>query len=157
MGTIFSPVTWELMTWPPSVARLEHALTEQVYGHELPEQLTQCCAHDPQAHERTPVPPLFFHPVAVIPIFSSFPICGLIVTSSGTTVPPAKELVTGQDADHAVPTGTPIDQAFEAGGTHDGSENLGKWVTSGGERLASLDVFTSARRLGTRVYALVST
>ena len=55
-----------------------------------------------------------------------------------------------------VPTGTPIDQAFQAGGTQDGCEHLGEWVTSRGERLASLDVFTSARRIGTGVYALVS-
>ena len=55
-----------------------------------------------------------------------------------------------------VPVGTPIDHAFQAGGTQDGRENLGKWITSRGERLASLDVFTSARRIGTRVYALVS-
>jgi hypothetical protein len=55
-----------------------------------------------------------------------------------------------------VPAGTPIDKAFEAGGTEDGRENLGKWITSGGERLASLEVFTSARRIGTHVYAVVS-
>jgi hypothetical protein len=38
MGTTFSPVTCELMMWPPSVAPLEHPLTEQVAGHDLPDQ-----------------------------------------------------------------------------------------------------------------------
>ena len=55
-----------------------------------------------------------------------------------------------------VPAGTPIDQAFQGGGTHDGWERLGEWATSRGKRLTSLDVHTSARRIRTGVYALVS-
>ncbi len=55
-----------------------------------------------------------------------------------------------------VPAGTPIAQAFQGGGTQDGSERLDEWVTSRGERLTSLDAHTSARRIGPGVYALVS-
>lgn len=55
-----------------------------------------------------------------------------------------------------VPAGTPIDQAFQTGIAQDEWECLGEWVTSKGERLTSLDVHTSARRIGTRVYAIVS-
>ncbi len=55
-----------------------------------------------------------------------------------------------------VPAGSPIDTAFQLGGTRDGTGNLGHWSTSKGERLAPLDTFTSARRIGSRVYALVS-
>jgi hypothetical protein len=55
-----------------------------------------------------------------------------------------------------VPVGTPIDQAFQTGVAQDESEHLGEWDTSQGKRLTPLDVHTSARRIGNRVYALVS-
>lgn len=55
-----------------------------------------------------------------------------------------------------VPVGTPIDEVFRTGVGRDHAENLGEWNTSGGKRLNSIDVFTSARRLGDRVYALIS-
>ncbi len=55
-----------------------------------------------------------------------------------------------------VPAGTPIDQAFQTGIAQDQSERLGEWVTSTGKRVTPLDAHTSARRIGTRVYALVS-
>ena len=49
-----------------------------------------------------------------------------------------------------VPAGTPIDQAFQTGIAHDGAEHLGQWVTSKGDRLTPLDVYTSARKIGPR-------
>lgn len=55
-----------------------------------------------------------------------------------------------------VPAGTPIDQAFQTGIPHDGSEHLGEWVTSKGGRLTPLDVHTSARKVRGQVYAIVS-
>jgi hypothetical protein len=55
-----------------------------------------------------------------------------------------------------VPAGTPIDEAYQTGIDQGASEQLGKWGTSQGDRLAAIDVYTSARRVGTRVYALLS-
>ena len=55
-----------------------------------------------------------------------------------------------------VPKGTPIDVAFQSGVEQNASEHLGHWGTSQGKRLSAVDVFTSARRLGERAYALVS-
>jgi len=55
-----------------------------------------------------------------------------------------------------VPAGSPIDLAFQSGIDQDEAEHLGDWNTSKGARLTSLDVHTSARRIGKRVYALVS-
>ena len=55
-----------------------------------------------------------------------------------------------------VPVGTPIHQAFQTGMGQDDHEHLGDWDTSQGKRLAPLDVYTSARMIGSRVYAVVS-
>jgi hypothetical protein len=55
-----------------------------------------------------------------------------------------------------VPTGTPIDRAFQSGVTQNRPEHLSEWGTSDGRRLANLDVHTSAKRIGSRVYALMS-
>jgi hypothetical protein len=100
------------------------------------------------------------------------PAAALIAEFRGRTNAPHTDQalrVTLQGASHAagnaglsffpnmrVPAGTPIDHAFQAGGTQDDSENLANWTTSKGASLASLKVFTSARRIGSRVYALVS-
>lgn len=55
-----------------------------------------------------------------------------------------------------VPVGSPIDLTFRTGTGHDANEHLGDWKTSKGDQLAAVDVHTSARRFGNRVYALVS-
>ncbi len=55
-----------------------------------------------------------------------------------------------------VPTGTPIDMAYRTGIAQDETEHLGDWGTSTGEYLTPIDVYTSARRIGKQVYALVS-
>lgn len=55
-----------------------------------------------------------------------------------------------------VPEGSPIDTAFRTGSEQNASESLDEWDTKQGGRLNAIDVFTSARRVGDRAYALVS-
>jgi len=55
-----------------------------------------------------------------------------------------------------VPQGSPIDVTFQGGMDQDGGERLGDWRTSQGKRLTTMEVHTSARRIGKRVYAVVS-
>ncbi len=55
-----------------------------------------------------------------------------------------------------VPTGTPIDITHRTGVPADEAEHLGDWGTSTGENLTPVDVYTSARRLGKLVYAVMS-
>jgi hypothetical protein len=55
-----------------------------------------------------------------------------------------------------VPLGSPMDVVYQTGAEHNECERLGDWNTSDGTHLASLDVHTSARRIGKRVYALIS-
>lgn len=55
-----------------------------------------------------------------------------------------------------VPSGSPIEETFHTGVAQDSTEHLGAWGTSQGKRLARIDVYTSARRIGDRVYALLS-
>lgn len=55
-----------------------------------------------------------------------------------------------------VPTGSPMHEAYRTGSAQEGDEHLGDWRTSKGEELTALDVFTSARRIGSRVYAAVT-
>lgn len=55
-----------------------------------------------------------------------------------------------------VPQGSPIDVAYQTGVEQNEFERLGNWTTSQGKRLTSLDVHTSARRIGKRVYSLIS-
>lgn len=54
------------------------------------------------------------------------------------------------------PQGSPIDVAYQTGVEQNEFERLGNWTTSQGKRLASLNVHTSARRIGNRVYSLIS-
>jgi hypothetical protein len=55
-----------------------------------------------------------------------------------------------------VPLGSPMDVAYQTGVEQNEFERLGNWTTSQGKRLTSLDVHTSARRIGKRVYSLIS-
>lgn len=55
-----------------------------------------------------------------------------------------------------VPTTSPIYRAYQTDLRQSGSELLGAWTTSDGSRLASLDVYTSAERIGEKVYGVVS-
>ena len=55
-----------------------------------------------------------------------------------------------------VPLGTPIELAHRTGTAQDEAERLGDWSTSTGNYLTPVDVYTSARRLGRQVYAVVS-
>lgn len=55
-----------------------------------------------------------------------------------------------------VPLATPIHNAFATTVEQDDVEHLGNWSTSGGTRLAPLQVFTSARLIKDCVYAVVS-
>ena len=55
-----------------------------------------------------------------------------------------------------VPRGSPIDVAYQSGVDQDEFERLGDWSTSQGKRLPSLHVHTSARRVGKRVYSLIT-
>lgn len=55
-----------------------------------------------------------------------------------------------------VPQGSPIDVSYQTGMDQDEFERLGDWSTSQGKRLTRLDVHTSARRIATRVYALIT-
>jgi hypothetical protein len=55
-----------------------------------------------------------------------------------------------------VPLGTPIELAHRTGTAQDEAERLGDWSTSMGDYLTPVDVYTSARRLGRQVYAVVS-
>ena len=55
-----------------------------------------------------------------------------------------------------VPLGSPMDVAYQTCVEQNEFERLGNWNTSGGSRLALLDVHTSARRIGKRVYSLIS-
>lgn len=54
------------------------------------------------------------------------------------------------------PVQSPIHEAFQFNNSREGSEHLGNWDTSSGDCLASIDVFTSAIKIGSRVYAVVS-
>lgn len=55
-----------------------------------------------------------------------------------------------------VPIQSPVYEAFQTGAWKDGNENLEDWTTSTGDRLNAINVYTSARTLGKRVYAVVS-
>jgi hypothetical protein len=55
-----------------------------------------------------------------------------------------------------VPPGSPIELAFRSGMDQSKREHLGNWGTSRGKRLTGIDVYTSARRIGKRVYAVIS-
>ena len=55
-----------------------------------------------------------------------------------------------------VPMYSPMDLAFSTGLLVERPENLGNWSTSTGSRLHPLDVYTSARRIGEKVYSLIS-
>jgi hypothetical protein len=55
-----------------------------------------------------------------------------------------------------VPEGSPIDVAYRTGLDQDEFERLGNWSTSQGKRLSSLNVHTSARRIGKRVYSVIT-
>jgi hypothetical protein len=55
-----------------------------------------------------------------------------------------------------VPQGSSIDVSYQTGLDQDEFERLGDWTTSEGKRLASLHVHTSARRIGKRVYSLIT-
>ena len=55
-----------------------------------------------------------------------------------------------------VPQGSPMDVAYQSGVEQNEYEHLGNWITSKGKRLTSLNVHTSARRIGKRVYSLIS-
>lgn len=55
-----------------------------------------------------------------------------------------------------VPIGSPIDIAFRTGTEQNAHEHLANWSTSQGKRLAAIDVWTSARRVGNQTYALLS-
>lgn len=55
-----------------------------------------------------------------------------------------------------VPSGSPINEAFHTGIDQAGTEHLGEWGTSQGKYLSPIDVYTSARRLRDRVYAVIS-
>jgi hypothetical protein len=54
------------------------------------------------------------------------------------------------------PVGSPIHLVFQTGIDRHDYEHLGDWDTSQGKRLTPLDVYTSARMIGSRVYAVVS-
>lgn len=54
------------------------------------------------------------------------------------------------------PVGSPIEVAYRLGIATDETERLGDWSTSKGECLTPIDVYTSARRIGKQVYAVVS-
>lgn len=54
------------------------------------------------------------------------------------------------------PIGSPIDQAYLTKDDQNTSENLGKWQTSSGDTLPEIEVYTSARRINERVYAVLS-
>jgi len=55
-----------------------------------------------------------------------------------------------------VPLESPMDVAYRTGVEQNEFERLGNWTTSLGKRLTSLNVHTSARRIGKRVYSLIS-
>ena len=55
-----------------------------------------------------------------------------------------------------VPAGSPINEAFRTGTEQGAAEHLGAWGTSQGKHLSPIDVYTSARRLGERGYAVIS-
>lgn len=55
-----------------------------------------------------------------------------------------------------VPLGSPVDVAYQTGQDQDEFERLEDWSTSEGKCLTALNVHTSARRIGKRVYAVVS-
>jgi hypothetical protein len=55
-----------------------------------------------------------------------------------------------------VPLDSPIVETFQTGVSKSAVEHLGNWKTSEGKRLARVDVHTSARRVGERVYALLA-
>ena len=54
------------------------------------------------------------------------------------------------------PIGSPIHQAYLTKEDKDAPENLGNWETSSGDSLTEIDVFTSARCINERVYAVLS-
>ena len=55
-----------------------------------------------------------------------------------------------------VPTDSPIDIAFKTNSPINLQENLGLWSTSKGKTLYAIDVYTSARCIGDKVYALIT-
>jgi hypothetical protein len=55
-----------------------------------------------------------------------------------------------------VPMNTPMHDAFVTGSEQNAVELLANWTTSAGKRLPSVQVFTSARLIKRRVYAVVS-
>lgn len=55
-----------------------------------------------------------------------------------------------------VPQGSPMDIAYQTGVEQNELERLGNWSTSDGTRLAALNVHTSAKRIGHRVYSLIN-
>jgi hypothetical protein len=46
---------------------------------------------------------------------------------------------------------------FSVGQEQDADEHLGDWTTSQGKSLAAIDVYTSARNINGRIYALLAT
>ena len=55
-----------------------------------------------------------------------------------------------------VPESSPIFAAYQTGVEQSAPECLDNWTTSDRKRLPSVDVFTSARRFGSTVYAVLS-
>ena len=56
-----------------------------------------------------------------------------------------------------VPVASPIHDAFVSGQEQDADEHLGDWTTSQGKSLTPINVYTSARNIGGRIYGLVAT
>jgi hypothetical protein len=55
-----------------------------------------------------------------------------------------------------VPVQSPIHEAFQLNTRREAVEHLAIWDTSTGDCLASIDVYTSAVKIGSRVYAVIS-
>lgn len=55
-----------------------------------------------------------------------------------------------------VPMGSPIHRTYLTRDDQNTSENLGDWQTSSGDALPEVEVYTSARRVNERVYAVLS-
>lgn len=55
-----------------------------------------------------------------------------------------------------VPENSPIHSTFKRGSDHYGDEHLGDWVTSDGKQLTPIPVFTAARLVKRRIYAVMS-
>ena len=56
-----------------------------------------------------------------------------------------------------VPDSSPIHASYAVGQEQDADEHLGDWTTSQGKSLAAIDVYTSARNINGRIYALIAT